>query len=232
MKVLVACECSQIVAAAFRAKGHEAYSCDIVPCYGGHPEWHIQDDVLKYVNGKLNPFDFFFVTSDGKFHEMPEQWDMIIAFPPCTYLTKAGNRHFSPKRCTPDQIANREKLRESAACFFLALANARCDRIVVENPIGYMNTHYRKPNQIVQPYWFGDNAEKATCLWLKGVPNLRPTDMLARPAPHHYRADGKAIRFVESVPGTGGHSERARKRSQTFPGVAAAMANQWGCLYN
>lgn len=223
MKVLLACECSQKVCVAFRAKGHEAYSCDLEPSYGGHPEWHICDDVLP-----LLPGDCGFCTEDGVYHFIDGEWDMIIAFPPCTYLTKAGNRHFSPRCNSPESIAEREHLRDLASFFFLAFAYAPCKRIVIENPVGYMNSHWRKPDQIIQPYWFGDEAEKATCLWLKGVPKLAPTKMLPRPAPHHYRADGKAVRFVESVPGTGGQKNRARIRSETFPGVAAAMAQQWG----
>lgn len=223
MKVLVACECSQRVVTAFRSKGHEAYSCDIEPSYGGHPEWHICADVLP-----LLPGDCGFYTEDGSYHFIDGEWDMIIAFPPCTYLTKAGNRHFSPKRNSPEDIAARMAKRDLAVFFFLAFIHAPCKRIIVENPIGYMNTHYRKPDQIIQPYWFGDDAEKATCLWLKGVDPLRPTNVLPRPAPHHYRVDGKAVRFVEAVPGTGGQKNRARIRSETFPGIAAAMAQQWG----
>lgn len=223
MNVLIACECSQRVVAAFRAVGHEAYSCDIESSYGGHPEWHICDDVLPLLSG-----DCGFFTEDGLYHFINGRWDLIIAFPPCTYLTKAGNRHFSPKRNNIVTIEARKRERLKAAEFFLAFVNAPCDCIVVENPVGFMNTHYRRPDQIIQPYWFGDDAEKATCLWLKGVPKLYPTHMLPRPAPHHYRADGKAVRFVESVPGTGGQKNRARIRSETFPGVAAAMANQWG----
>lgn len=223
MRILVACECSQKVAKAFRDKGHEAYSCDIEPAYGGAPELHICDDVLP-----LLPGDCGFFTEDGTYHFIDGRWDMIIAFPPCTYLTNAGNRHFSPKWNSPEQIAAREALRDEAAEFFLAFAMAPCERIVIENPVGYMNSHYRKPDQIIQPYWFGDEAEKATCLWLYGVSSLAPTNVLPRPAAHHYRVDGKAVRFVEAVPGTGGQKERARKRSETFSGVAAAMAEQWG----
>lgn len=223
MRVLVACECSQRVVAAFRSVGHEAYSCDIEPSYGGHPEWHIEGDVLPLLPGNVG-----FITEDGSYHCIYGHWDLIIAFPPCTYLTKAGNRHFSPKHYDLAEIEARKRKRDLAARFFMEFINAPCERIVVENPVGYMNTFYRRPDQIIQPYWFGDDAEKATCLWLKGVPKLLPTDILPRPKPHHYRADGKAVRFVESVPGTGGQKNRARVRSQTFQGIAAAMAVQWG----
>lgn len=205
MRVLVACEESQAVCCAFRSLGHEAYSCDILPCSGGHPEWHIQGDVLPVI------------AAGG--------WDMIIAFPPCTYLTKAGNSMYSLKRNTPEGVAERLKHREAAAAFFLAIASADCPRIAIENPVGYMNTHYRKPDQIIQPYWFGDAAQKATCLWLKGLVPLSPTDMMEPPAAVRYGPTGKKITFTEAV--VGGR-DRQRIRSKTFPGVAAAMAAQWG----
>ena len=207
MKILIACEESQEVTKAFRALGHEAYSCDIQECSGGHPEWHLQQDVLQIIN---------------------EKWDMIIAFPPCTYLTKAGNSMYSTKRCTPDEIEKRKQKRDEAADFFLSIANAQCNKIAIENPIGYMNSHYKKPSQIIQPYYFGDDEEKATCLWLKGLPPLTPTKLLPRPKPKRISKSGKRITFAESVPGTGGQINRAKIRSKTFPGVAAAMAEQWG----
>lgn len=207
MRVLVACEESQEVCKAFRAKGHEAYSCDIQECSGGHPEWHIQGNALEAIKG---------------------EWDLIIAFPPCTYLTKAGNSMYSTKRCTPAEIEARKARREEAVTFFLTFANAECSKIAIENPIGYMNSHYQKPSQIIQPYYFGDNEEKATCLWLKGLPKLKPTNLLPRPEPKRISKSGKRITFAESVPGTGGQENRAKVRSKTFPGVAAAMAEQWG----
>lgn len=204
MRVLVACEESQRVCCAFRSVGHEAYSCDLSPTSGEHPEWHIQGDALPII------------AAGG--------WDMIVAFPPCTYLSRAGNSMYSLKRNSPDGISWRIHQRELAAEFFLAIASADCPRIAIENPVGYMNTHYRKPDQIIQPYWFGDAVQKATCLWLKGLPCLVPTDMLPRPEPIRYGPSGKAISFAEGVNG----SDRQRIRSKTFPGVAAAMALQWG----
>lgn len=207
MRVLIACEESQEVCKAFRRRGHEAYSCDIQEPSGGHPEWHIQQDVLKVIN-------------DG--------WDIIIAFPPCTYLTKAGNSMYSPKRCTAAEIEARKIKRNKAAAFFLAIANAPCDRIAIENPVGYMNSHWKKPSQIIQPYFFGDNEEKTTCLWLKGLPQLKATKILPRPAAKRIDKRGKRITFTEAIPGCGGQTNRAKVRSKTFPGIAAAMAEQWG----
>ena len=154
MKVLVACEESQEVCKAFRARGHEAFSCDIQECSGGHPEWHIKDDVIPYLDGVV-----WFHTQDGKRHVMCSKWDLIIAHPPCTYLTVAGNRHFDVSRYGQKAI-ERLNDRVEAAEFFMQIVNAPCDHIAVENPVGYMNTHYRKPDQIIQPYYFGHPVSK------------------------------------------------------------------------
>ena len=228
MKVLIACEESQRVCIEFRKLGHEAYSCDIEPCSGGHPEWHIQQDVLPLLNGNCN-----FKTVDGAVHIINGKWDMIIAFPPCTYLTNAGTRHFSLKCSTPEKIEKRLKLRQKASEFFMQFANADCDKIAIENPVGYMNTHYRKPNQIIHPYFFGDNTKKRTCLWIKGLPYLVPTNMLPKPQPMYIcqgeKCKGKKIGWCEGMRGIkGGQKERAKARSKTFPGIAKAMAEQWG----
>jgi len=211
MRVLVACEESQAVTIELRKLGHEAYSCDIEPCSGGHPEWHLQQDVLQLL--KIN-------------------WDMIIAHPPCTYLTTCANRAYSLK-CNPlDKVAAREKLRQEAISFFMEFANADCPKIAIENPQGYMNTRYRKPDQTIHPYYFGDNAQKKTCLWLKGLPKLKPTNMLPKPDPMYIcqgeKSKGKAIGWCEGMRNiTGGQKERAKARSKTFPGIAKAMAEQW-----
>lgn len=168
---------------------------------------------------------------------MDGQWDMIIAFPPCTYLTIAGTRHFSPKCNTPEKIAEREKLREKAADFFLCFANADCEKIAIENPVGYMSKHYKPPTQIIEPYFFAESENdtenyvtKRTCLWLKGLPPLRPTNELPRPAPYgKYTAQCgkvKGICWAMKV-SAGSQKERARLRSKTFCGVARAMAEQW-----
>lgn len=227
MKILVACEESQAVTKELRALGHEAYSCDIMECSGGHPEWHIQDDVLGLLNGNCK-----FNTSDGEKHEIYSKWDMIIAFPPCIYLTNAGTRHYSLK-CNPvEKVEARKKKREEAFKFFMKFANADCDKIAIENPVGWVNSQWRKPNQIIHPYYFGDNAKKRTCLWLKGLNNLEPTDMLQEPEPMYIckgeKSKGKKIGWCEGIKGTtGGQAGRSKARSKTFPGIAKAMANQW-----
>lgn len=210
-----------------RNLGHEAYSCDIDDCSGGHPEWHIKQDVLPLLNGRCR-----FTTCDGVEHSIDQRWDMILAFPPCTYLTNAGSRHYSLK-CNPkEKVEERLKLREEAAEFFMAMINADCDRIAVENPSGYMNSHYRKPDQIIHPYYFGDNVKKRTCLWLKNLPKLIPTNMLPEPEPLYIcqgeKSYGKKIGWCEGIKGIhGGQAERAKVRSKTFPGIAKAMAEQW-----
>lgn len=154
MKVLIACEESQRVCKAFREKGHEAYSCDIIECSGGHPEWHIKQDVLPLLDG-----DCEFVSVDGQAHAVAGKWDLIIAHPPCTYLTVTGNRWFNVDRYG-ERAVERFRHREKAISFFLAIANANCDRIAIENPVGVISSEWRKPDQIIQPYMFGDSAEK------------------------------------------------------------------------
>ena len=157
---------------------------------------------------------------------------MIIAFPPCTYLTNAGTRHYSLKCNTVKKVEARLKEREKAKDFFMMFANADCKKIAIENPVGYINTYFRKPDQIIHPYFFGDNVQKRTCLWLKGLPKLTPTAMLPKPAPEYYckgeKGNGKAIGWCEGIKGmTGGQKGRAMARSKTFPGIAKAMAEQW-----
>lgn len=227
MQILIACEESQRVTAEMRKLGHEAYSCDIEPCSGGCPEWHIQHDVIPVLNGNCS-----FETADGKMHSIYGKWDMIIAFPPCTYLTSAGTRHYSLKCNSAEKVAERIREREKAVEFFMAFAGADCDRTAIENPVGYMNTHWRKPDQIIHPYFFGDNAKKRTCLWLKGLPRLEPTDILPEPPPMYVcqgvKCRGKKIGWCEGMRGIkGGQKERAKARSKTFPGIAKAMAEQW-----
>ena len=228
MKILVACEESQAVTKEFRVKGHEAFSCDIIDCSGGYPEWHIKGDVLPLLDGDCN-----FKTSDGFDHSIVGNWDMIIAFPPCTYLTNAGTRHFSLKCNPPEKVQKRIKLREEAFMFFMRFANANCDKIAIENPVGYMNKNYRKPDQIIHPYYFGDNAKKRTCLWIKGLDKLKYTNVLPEPEPMYIcqgeKSKGKKIGWCEGMRNiTGGQEERAKARSKTFPGIAKAMEEQWG----
>ncbi len=228
MKVLVACEESQRVCMEFRRLGHEAYSCDIEPCSGGHEEWHIQADVMPLLNGNCK-----FETADGLTHRIDGKWDMIIAHPPCTYLTTCGNRAYSLKFNSAEKVIERYIKRDEAVKFFVSIANADCERIAIENPVGYMNTHWRKPDQIIHPYFFGDKAKKRTCLWFKGLPDLQPTNMLEEPQPMYIcqgeKRKGKKIGWCEGMRGIkGGQKERAKARSKTFPGIAKAMAEQWG----
>ncbi len=214
MKVLIACEESQAVCIEFRKRGHEAYSCDIEPCSGGHPEWHLQVDALELLKMK---------------------WDMIIAFPPCTYLTVTGNRWFNID-LYGEKAIQRQKNREKAINFFMAFANANCPRIAIENPIGVMSTVFRKPNQIIQPWQFAlteeEKTEKATCLWLKGLEALTPWHKEKPELVYHewITPEGKKKRQTlwyyrtRCLP----HSQRAIAASKTFPGIAKAMAEQWG----
>lgn len=185
MKILVACEESQAVCKEFRRLGHNAFSCDIEPCSGGYPEWHIQGDVLPL---------------------LAESWDMIIAFPPCTHLAVSGARYFAEKRADGRQCA--------AIDFFMRFTKAKCDKIAIENPIGIMSSFYRKPDQIIQPWQFGHGETKATCLWLKGLPKLQPTNIV----------EGREQRIWKLPPS----KDRAKLRSKTYQGIAKAMAEQWG----
>lgn len=209
MRVLIACEESQVVTKAFRKKGHEAYSCDILPCSGGRPEWHLQQDVTELLK---------------------EKWDMIIAFPPCTYLTNTANKWLKdqPKRKSGVLVGEeRRKAREEAAKFFMLFANADCEKIAIENPIGYMSTYWRKSDQIVHPYFFGDPERKATCLWLKGLPLLKKTNEVKANIIKYKNGKGTDSPWhmeTMKLP----EKERSIARSKTFPGLARAMANQWG----
>ena len=221
MKVLIACEESQRVCTAFRERGHEAYSCDIIECSGGHPEWHIMQDVLPLLNGNCR-----FRTVDGVEHCVDGKWGLIIAFPPCTYLTVTGNRWFNVEKYG-EKAVQRHKHREEAVRFFMAFANAKCDKIAIENPVGVMSTEWRKPNQIINPFEFGDPYEKKTCLWLKGLPNLKPTDIVE--VPHRTKYDsGKSMPAWYADLWHLPKEERSKARSKTFPGIAKAMAEQWG----
>lgn len=203
MKVLVACEESQRVTKAFRDKGHEAYSCDIIPCSGGHPEWHIQCDVREVLN---------------------EKWDLMIAHPPCTYLSVVAARHLyrggelNQKRYEKGVIA---------AKFFSLLLNANISKICVENPVQFKVFKLPKYDQIIHPYYFGEPYQKRTCLWLKGLPKLTWDKSKAiKPIPmYHLNTNGKPINWVEGIRGEG---ERAKARSKTFQSIAQAMEEQWG----
>lgn len=230
MKTLVACEESQAVTKALRVLGHEAYSCDIIECSGGHPEWHIKQDVLSLIDGNCT-----FCTMDGAEHRIDGKWDLLIAFPPCTYLTNTGNRWFDVlKYGAAAQVRWSEKCK--AIVFFLRFIFADCDRIAVENPIGCMSSLYRKPDQVIHPYYFAEedgdeNCErKATCLWLKGLKPLE-YDIKYQPRVIHYK-NGKGTDSPWHMNTMGlPQEERARLRSKTFPGVAKAMAEQWAGEY-
>lgn len=221
MNVLIACEESQRVCTAFREKGHNAYSCDIIECSGGHPEWHIMQDVLPLLNG-----DCEFTTMDGLKHEIPGKWDMIIAFPPCTYLTVTGNRWFNVEKYGYKAL-NRIYERKKAVAFFMDFVSAKCDKIAIENPVGIMSTKYRKPDQIIQPYMFGEPFEKRTCLWLKGLKQLQETNAITPPERKKF-SSGKTMPEWYSDLWHLPKDERSKARSKTFPGVAQAMADQWG----
>jgi len=214
MKVLIGCEESQAVCIAFRSAGHEAYSCDLKPCSGGHPEWHIQTDVFEAI--KL------------------DSWDIGIFFPDCTYLTcsaewayKDGPYH---QKVKPGTLTgeDRKAARVKAANFFMALYNCKIKRVAIENPVGVMSSIFRKPDQVFNPYNFGDDASKKTCLWLKGLPPLLHTGYFPP-----RMVDGRPRWSNQTDSGQNNLSpseNRAELRSKTYPGIAAAIASQWGSL--
>ena len=203
MRILVGCEESQAVTIELRKLGHEAFSCDVMESSGGYPQWHIQGDLLK---------------------ELHKGWDMLIAFPPCTHLAVSGARHFEQKI--------KDGRQQQGIDFFMEMINAPIDKICVENPIGIMSTKYRKPSQIIQPFMFGDKAQKSTCLWLKNLPLLVPTNIVEK---------GEFIEFVskkgvkkrqpkwyfDALKNSKNASERSKLRSKTFKGIAKAMATQF-----
>jgi hypothetical protein len=200
MKVLVACEESQVVCKAFRERGHEAYSCDVQECSGGHPEWHIHDDVIYHLN---------------------EGWDLMIAHPPCTYLTVAANRVY---------LNNPERWRKrlDALLFVKKLLDAPIHRIALENPIGAISTHIRKPDQIIQPYHHGHKDSKATCLWLKNLPWLYPTEAVV---PEWITStSGKRHSKTHWQNPSTNNPDNTRLRAKTYDGIARAMAEQWSEL--
>lgn len=207
--VLVACEESQAVTKELRALGVEAYSCDLEPCSGGHPEWHLQQDVLPLL-------------------EQP--WDMIIAFPPCTYLTNAGMCNLTRKGATAEYVAERLRKRDEALEFVLKIYNSRCDKIAIENGVGFLSTGWRKPDQIIRPYEFGHSVNKKTCLWLKGLPKLVPTNIVQ---PDTEKAKlGKTVSswYASTLREGRTLKEVSRIRSKTFDGIAKAMSSQWSDL--
>lgn len=220
MKVLVACEESQRVCEAFRKLGYEAYSCDIIPCSGGHNEWHIMQDVIPLLEENIS-----FKTCDNTEYFI-DKWDLIIAHPPCTYLTTTGNRWFNIERYG-DKARERIKLREEAKDFFMKFANAKCEHIAIENPVGVMSTTWRKPDQIIRPWWFGDPFEKRTCLWLKNLPLLKKDNEVTPEERKVYNNGSCTMPKWYAEASRLLKEERAKVRSKTFPGFARAMAEQW-----
>lgn len=203
MKILVGCKESQAVTIELRKLGHEAYSCDLLPCSGGYPEWHIQGDVFEAIESK--------------------KWDLGIFHPECTRLTVTANKWYKPEFAHRFPTIHED--REEAVEFFMRLVNCGVPKIAIENPIGIMSTRYRKPDQIIQPYYFGDTERKSTCLWLFGLPKLVPTDIVEPEIIYHKsgRTDGKLHFETMKLP----KEERRKARSVTFPGIAKAMAEQW-----
>jgi hypothetical protein len=222
MKVLIACEESQAVCKEFRLLGHDAYSCDLLPSSGGHPEWHIQGDVFK-------------ILSDG--------WDLMIAHPPCTYLAVSGARwYYHPddkdlpveKRRPHPMYPNRMNDMMDSVEFVKALYNSNVDKIAIENPIGMLSTRWMKPTQIIQPWMFGDEATKTTCLWLKNLDELKPTNIVSKGERFEWidsktgKKKSQPMWYYKALSEAKTKQERQTLRSKTFPGIAKAMAEQWG----
>ena len=214
MRILIACEESQAVCIEMRKRGHNAFSCDIIECSGGHPEWHIQGDVLE---------------------QLDKGWDMMIAFPDCTYLTVTANKWYKdqPPRKSGTLVGSERRFaREKAIDFFMRLYNCKIPIISMENPIGVMSSRFRKPDQIIQPYQFGHKEKKSTCLWLRGLPLLHHSNVVdpvfymaggKKYSPTHYNSKRSLNRLDCLPPGP----ERSKLRSKTYPGIARAMAEQW-----
>ena len=195
MRILIACEESQAVTIELRKLGHKAYSCDIEPCSGSYPEWHLQQNVIPLLE---------------------ENWDMIIAFPPCTHLCVSGAQYFETKI--------KDGRQQQGIDFFMLFANSKCKKVAIENPVGIMSTVWRQPDQIIQPYQFGDEFQKTTCLWLKGLPLLKPTKLVDKGRMHIFKS-GRVM--PEWYFQAWKEKERSKMRSKTFPGIAYAMATQW-----
>ena len=236
MNVLIACEESQTICKEFRKRGHNAYSCDILECSGGHPEWHFKQDAFEVIEGKGGSLQ------NGKQYYLPEgeEWDLLIAHPPCTYLAVSGarwmyhpddsNLPFEQRREHPNHIGRRKK-QEEAIQFFLRFTKTGIKHWAIENPVGVISTHYREPDQIIQPYWFGDSASKKTCLWLHNLPELKPTNMVS-PGERVVLKSGKTMpKWYSDAFGLPAE-ERQKIRSKTFQGIAEAIADQWGNIDN
>lgn len=219
MKVLVACEESQAVTTEFRSLGVEAYSCDIIECSGGHPEWHVQQDVEPLINGNCS-----FCTCDGVEHWITGRWDMIIAFPPCTYMSNAGACRMFPRKGQIDE--ERFQKAMEAKAFFMKFYNASCEHICIENPVPLSVVELPEKSQVIQPYMFGHPYSKKTYLWLKGLPLLTPTDIV-KPLGSYVCGNAEIWKKQAAAGIVYGKEKSAKHRSKTFPGVAKAMATQW-----
>lgn len=230
--ILVACEESQRVCSEFRKLGFNAYSCDLLKCSGGHPEWHFNCDVFEIIKNKGGTLQ------NGEKAFIKGKWDLMIAHPPCTFLAVSGARwYYHPEdkdlpieqRRPHPRFPNRRKDQEDGKKFFIALAETSIEHIAIENPIGIMNTQWRKPEQIVQPYFFGDEASKATCLWLKNLPLLKPTKIVGK-GEWITLSSGKKLPkwYSDALTKAKTPEERRNLRSKTFPGFAKAIAEQWG----
>lgn len=228
--VLIACEESQTVCKEFRKLGINAFSCDIIECSGGHPEWHFKQDVLQVIKNKGG------ILETGEELYIDGKWDLMVAHPPCTYLAVSGARWFYhpedkdlpiDKRRPHPKFPNRRKDQEDGIKFFLALANAPIDKIAVENPVGVMTKHFRKPDQIVQPYMFGDSASKTTCLWLKNLPPLKETNVVDCGEMVKFSSGKSMPKWYSDALKAKTPEERRKIRSKTFPGFAKAIAEQW-----
>lgn len=231
MKILVACEESQAITIELRKLGHNAYSCDLLPCSGGHPEWHFQSDVFKIIENKGGKLQNGEIVKDKK------KWELMIAHPPCTFLAVSGARwYYHPddkhlptnERRPHPRFPNRANDREEALEFFVKLCEAPIEKIAVENPIGIVSTRYRKPDQTVHPWMFGDEASKSTCLWLKNLPLLEATNIVGK-GERVFLSSGKSLPkwYSDALTKAKTPAERRTLRSKTFQGMAEAMAKQW-----
>jgi site-specific DNA-cytosine methylase len=216
-KILIGCEESQAVCIAFRELGFEAYSCDLIPCSGGHPEWHLQDNIFHVICASY-----------------ALKWDLLIGHPPCTFLSNAGNDYFNVKKYGSKAL-ERWNNRIDAAKFFIGMLNANIEYVAIENPIGWMNSIGFKPDQIIEPWYFGDEHKKRTDLWLKNLPKLTyqigdnifyKNTSSKEPEPIYMDKSGKKRYFTDAI----GGKNAQLLRSKTFPGIARAMAEQWGKL--
>ena len=231
LNVLVACEESQRVCMEFRLLGHNAYSCDILPCSGGHPEWHFKQDIFEIIENKGGMLEI------GKEFYIEGEWDLMIAHPPCTYLAVSGAKwYYHPEdkelpieqRRPHPKFPNRANDREEAVKFFMKLIESDIKYIALENPIGIMSTRYRKPDQIVHPYYFGDEASKATCLWLKNLSPLKPTNIVGKGEYIEFSSGKKIPKwYSDALTKSKTAEERRNLRSKTFYGFAKAIAEQW-----